>query len=119
MGGGVKLVDVLPFHGRKRKQINKIPRKSQENAGTVPGESHEKLFVFIESTSAQGPTQLGPIQSGLRVSFCSSSSLLPMKQLFCCRLSGTVLDQVAPPEKGKSFFSGAARKGETMLPPSR
>ena len=34
---GVKSVYVLPSSWGKRKHINKIPRKYQENAGTVPG----------------------------------------------------------------------------------
>ena len=36
---GVKFVYVLPFLGQKGKHINKNSRKSQENAGTVPGQS--------------------------------------------------------------------------------
>ena len=34
---GVKSVDVLPFSWENGKHINKISRKSQANAGTVPG----------------------------------------------------------------------------------
>ena len=34
---GVKFVYVLSFLGENGKHINKIPRKCQENAGTVPG----------------------------------------------------------------------------------
>ena len=39
MGGGLIGFCVRPFHGRKGKHINKLPKKSQENAGTVPGQS--------------------------------------------------------------------------------
>ena len=34
--GGVRMVDVLPFSCEKRKHIQ---RRSQENAGTIPGQS--------------------------------------------------------------------------------
>ena len=44
---GVKLFMRFPFPGEKRKHINKIPRKSEEKAGTVPGQSGENcVFVF-------------------------------------------------------------------------
>ena len=50
---GVEFVHVFPFFGRNGKHINKIPRKSQENTGTIPGQSLENyvyafpgLFVF-------------------------------------------------------------------------
>ena len=39
---GVKLfICVSPFPGEKGKHINKIPRKSQEKAGRVPGQSRD------------------------------------------------------------------------------
>ena len=41
MGGG-QIVYVFPlFLWKKRKHINKIPRKSQEKAGRVPGQSRD------------------------------------------------------------------------------
>ena len=40
-GGGQICLCVAFFLGTKRKQINKIPRKSQENAGTIPGQSRD------------------------------------------------------------------------------
>ena len=39
--------------------------------------STDECYLHRHSTDAQGPTQLGPIQSGLRLSFCSLSSILP------------------------------------------
>ena len=57
MGGG-QIVYVFPFFlGKKRKHINKIPRKSPKKAGTVPGQSREN-FVFVFSCLLVFP---GPI----------------------------------------------------------
>ena len=45
MGGG-QIVYVFPFPGEKGKHINKIPRKSQEKAGTVPGYNPVKILFM-------------------------------------------------------------------------
>ena len=44
---GVKLVYVLPFSLGKEKHRNKTPRKSQENAETVPGESQNNPVTIL------------------------------------------------------------------------
>ena len=55
---GVKLFMCFPFSWEKGKHINKIPRKSQEKAGRVPGQSRDNpgtipwkfclcVFLFI------------------------------------------------------------------------
>ena len=36
------------FLGEDGKHINKSPRKSQENAGTVPGQSHENVVYVLD-----------------------------------------------------------------------
>ena len=41
MGGGQCCLCVARLLGGKGKHINKIPRKSQENAGTIPGQSRD------------------------------------------------------------------------------
>ena len=41
-----------PFLGQKGKHLNKIPRKSQENAGTVPGQSRHNLSGLVAGDSA-------------------------------------------------------------------
>ena len=38
---GVKLFMCFPFLGEKGKHLNKVPKKSQEKAGTVPGLSRD------------------------------------------------------------------------------
>ena len=53
MGGGSNCLCVPLFPGEKGKHINKIPRKSQEKAGTVPGQSRDnpgqscENFVYV------------------------------------------------------------------------
>ena len=49
MGGGSNLFMCYPFLRGKWKRINKIPRKSQEYGGTVPGQSLDNpgtIYVF-------------------------------------------------------------------------
>ena len=49
MGGGQICFCIALFWGGgggEEKHINKFPTKSQENAGTVPGQSREK-FVYV------------------------------------------------------------------------
>ena len=53
MGGGQICLCVAFFLGEKGKHINKIPRKSQKSAGTVPGQSRDytgqsgENFVYV------------------------------------------------------------------------
>ena len=51
---GPKFVYVLPFAGQKETHDNKIPRKYQENAGTVPGHSREKHFFAFSRAHLKG-----------------------------------------------------------------
>ena len=44
---GVKLFMCFPFSWEKGKHINKIPRKSQEKAGRVPGQSRDNPVKFL------------------------------------------------------------------------
>ena len=49
-GWGSKCLCVSHFPGERRKHINKIPRKSQEKAGRVPGQSREHLAYAFSSS---------------------------------------------------------------------
>ena len=48
MDGGQNCLCVSLFPGKKGKHINKIPRKSQEKAGRVPGQSRQNI-VYVSS----------------------------------------------------------------------
>ena len=73
-----RLQILSPNFSPQRADRERVPRRTSGN----PQQNPPKLTYY--STSAEGPrvAQLGPIQSGLRVSLCGFSFLLLMKQRF-------------------------------------
>ena len=53
---GSNLFMCCPFLGRKGKYINKIPRKSQDNAGTVAGQTRENCVCVLSYLLVCFPT---------------------------------------------------------------
>ena len=56
---GVKLFMCFPFLREKAKQINKIPRKFQEKAGTVPGQGSARPNPKMGAPEPESPLVLG------------------------------------------------------------